>query len=184
VDGGLLGVMQPEPPPAVPWLAVWDPSTGTTKRIEDGNSVIAAARTTLVTLGANAFPNRGLPLRLVDLTTGAARTVAPPRGTFFNGPGIMSPDGTVLLALVATGGGGGWVAVDVASARATLLAGPPTTKGFPGMGWSPDGQWFFFTQAGPHQRQRVLAYRKGAKALAEVKGTVGPFDAAVAVPAG
>jgi len=184
VDAGLLGVMQPDPPPVVPWFAVWNPSTGTTTRIEAGNSFFAAAGSTLVTLDAVPSASRGVPLRLIDLTTGAARTVTPPSGTFFSGTGVMSPDGAVVFVLAATGGRAEWVAIDVASGRVTRLSGSASSRAaYPALGWSPHGQWYSFTEPGAHGRQRILGYRRGANALAEVKATVGPFDAAYVAPA-
>lgn len=84
-------------------------------------------------------------LRVLDLATGAARAIEPPRGSNgFLPDGAVAPDGRMIALFAATASGPQLALVDLESGQSRLV--PGSTEGGSGVSWAPDGRVVYFGQ--------------------------------------
>jgi hypothetical protein len=192
VNGGFLTTVRegalPTPkdthPPATYHLEVWDPATGQTVRRfpDDVANPTATSAQAILTFATGSTP--ACPARLIDVTTGAERDLAPPAGLAWGGVASFSPDGHLVSVVTrpvpdtAARSGPGYVPpgdeTDTAVVYDTATGQPIATRrvttwhGGLNIAWSPDSTWLFVTRDKTHVTYAPARFPDVAAAIVDV----------------
>jgi hypothetical protein len=174
VDGGLAGYERRTPTSALSDVAVWDATTGGVRRLGANGTFVAAHGKTV----AWADVPLHVALEKGDL-------VVNPRPDYhYAGVGSFSPDGETLLAWATKGPQAVLIRVDTVSRRTSKVGGSEIRMGgFTSLGWSADGQTFFFLVSDANNTtNRLYRYRRVTNSVTKTSIVTGRFDASALVP--
>lgn len=140
----------------------------------------AGGRTLLVEADPAGRPTG---LWTVDIVSGRERYVGSgaavsPGGVGGSSAAKFSPDGRWLAVFLPYEQGAGFdrlVLVDLRTGTSRPVPGGGTAASRPSLGWSPDGRWVFFTQAGGPVDRTIGAYRLGDRRAGVVNFFPGPI---------
>jgi hypothetical protein len=137
-------------------LRTWNPG-GLRRSLQLGSplgqaaSIVAVSGTAVVWRGAAGCQANGeCPLFFADGAGGSGRSIPPPPGhAGYLAGGALSPDGQLVATFIAAPqrGKAQLVLIELASGQITVVAGGivPIGSGAPGAGWTPDGNFVFFS---------------------------------------
>jgi hypothetical protein len=143
-------------------LDLWDPAPGRILRRIAGASTGPTHRNLLAWCDADQH------LHITDVASGTVvAAVAPPSGfrAFGCQSGAFAPDGLTLAVPVSSStdpaAPHGLALIDVASGRATVVAGSQVPGGYVLTAWASSGKHVFLTGGSPPQPRVIVVYRLG-----------------------
>jgi hypothetical protein len=167
VDGGLVVLRRRS-------LEVWDPDTGTTRRLPlegtaDGHGSLL--------VGCEPG-SRCRKLQIFDMRTGDRISPRPPRSYRLDPGARFSPDGSLIAAPAVSGKRWSVALVDTRDGTTRIVPGSSTREVYPSLAWSASsGRLFFAARDGRvgafrpgEERARRLPFRLPGNALAFMAG--------------
>jgi len=168
VDGGLVGTLSDGS------VAVWDASTSALRPLGTNGHVVAAHGPTVAWADTDSLH--------LTLPSGVLNVKAPSGGY---GIGSFSPGGRTLVAVAAVGSGADLLSVDTLTRRPLRVKGFNLLpeNGYTLLGWSADGDTFFFmVSSAKGTSNRLYMYRRATNTVTKTTRVFGRYDSAVIVP--